>query len=208
MTGANDLPLLPDADPVLAAVILQLAELQGRVMELAASSAADNAEIQVALRALRVDLDAVADRVRELAGEGEGPPGLYRPVPAPRWWELPADQREPYIAWIRWWVDHVFRPGYGFLAAELGECWEQHDLALYVLDWLSELWRVHYIPERRSARDLGSVAEWYVRLLTNAAEILARETGRCGHDQDGPFGEAWTDPDGAPGAWANGGQPR
>ena len=34
------------------------------------------------------------------------------------------------------WVDQVFRPGYGHLAARLGPCWREHTLCLYLLDWL------------------------------------------------------------------------
>ncbi len=79
----------------------------------------------------------------------------------------------------------MYRPGYGHLAASLGECWEQHPLCLYILDWLSELWSVLYLPPGRTAGTLAGQAEWHTRLLAAAAEQLARETRGCAHDTTG-----------------------
>jgi hypothetical protein len=78
-------------------------------------------------------------------------------------------------------VEQVYRPGYGHLAAGLGECWEQHALCLYILDWLSELWSVLYLAPARTAGTLAGQAEWHTRLLTAAAGQLARETRGCAH---------------------------
>jgi hypothetical protein len=78
-------------------------------------------------------------------------------------------------------VEQVYRPGYGHLAASLGECWEQHPLCLYILDWLSELWSVLYLAPARTAGTLAGQAEWHTRLLAAAAEQLARETRGCTH---------------------------
>ena len=61
------------------------------------------------------------------------------------------------------------------------DCWEQHPLCLYILDWLSELWSVLYLAPARTAGTLAGQAEWHTRLLTAAAEQLARETRRCAH---------------------------
>ena len=58
----------------------------------------------------------------------------YHPEPAPAWWKLTAESRQESIARLRAWVEQVYRPGYGHLAAALGPCWEQHDLCLYGLD--------------------------------------------------------------------------
>ena len=44
------------------------------------------------------------------------------------------------VARLRAWVEQVYRPGYGQLAATLGPCWEQHPLCLYGLDVAAELW--------------------------------------------------------------------
>ena len=41
-------------------------------------------------------------------------------------------------------------PGYGHLAATLGPCWAAHDLCLYGLDILAELWSVLYLQPRRT----------------------------------------------------------
>ena len=61
----------------------------------------------------------------------------YKPIPAPRWWQLRAASAADAVARLRAWVETVYRPGYGHLAAKLGPCWQQHDLCLYHLDWLS-----------------------------------------------------------------------
>ena len=105
----------------------------------------------------------------------------YQPPAAPRFWKLDGAAREEAIAKLRAWVEQVYRPGYGHLAASLGDCWDQHPLCLYILDWLSELWSVLYLRPARTPGTLAGQAEWHTRLLTAAAEQLARETRRCGH---------------------------
>ena len=72
----------------------------------------------------------------------------YQPVPAPRWWKLDGRDREEALARLRAWVEQIYRPGYGHLAAALGPCWDQHPLCLYGLDWLMELWSVLYLTRR------------------------------------------------------------
>ena len=58
-----------------------------------------------------------------------------------------ADRRRPAGAArpAAGWVDQVYRPGYGHLAATLGPCWAAHDLCLYGLDILAALWSVLYL---------------------------------------------------------------
>ena len=51
------------------------------------------------------------------------------------------------------WVDQVYRPGYGHLAATLAPCWTSHDLCLYALDILSDLWSVLYLQPERTPPD-------------------------------------------------------
>jgi hypothetical protein len=51
----------------------------------------------------------------------EDPDG-YQPDPAPAWWQLSPDARHEPVARLRAWVDQVYRPGYGHLAAALGPC--------------------------------------------------------------------------------------
>jgi hypothetical protein len=108
-------------------------------------------------------------------------PGGYQPVPPPPWRDLPADGRAEPIARLRAWVEQVYRPGYGHLAAALGPCWEAHDLCLYALDIASELWAVLYLQPARTPGLLSAQAEYQSRLLPALAEQLRAETQRCGH---------------------------
>ena len=84
------------------------------------------------------DLDR---QVGELAARRRGRPGgdgRRRTTAGPaRWWKLTADERQEAISKLRAWVEQVYLPGYGQLAASLGPCWEPHDLCLYGLDILS-----------------------------------------------------------------------
>ena len=82
---------------------------------------------------------------------------------------------------LRGWVEQVYRPGYGQLAATLGPCWEQHPLCLYALDVLSELWSVLYLQASRTAAVLSAQAEFQARIVPAIAEQLMTETTRCGH---------------------------
>ena len=95
--------------------------------------------------------------------------------------------RETATTRLRAWVEQIYRPGYGHLAAALAACWDQHPLCLYTLDWLSELWSVLYLQPRRTAGTLAGQAEWQTRLLSAAADQMARETRRCAH-----AGHLWT----------------
>ena len=63
----------------------------------------------------------------------------------------PGDRQEP-VARLRAWVEQVYRPGYGHLAATLGPCWPAHDLCLYALDIASDLWSVLYLQPDRDPR--------------------------------------------------------
>ena len=89
--------------------------------------------------------------------------------------------RQEALDKVRAWVEQVYRPGYGQLAATLGPCWEQHPLCLYGLDVLSELWSVLYLQAGRSAAMLSAQAEYQARIVPAIAEQLMTETTRCGH---------------------------
>ena len=191
----------------LTAVLLQLSGLARQVADLDHREAADTTAMRNRVSALAAAvsdvkatvashdevLTAVGSldrRVSDLAarrdhtGERGGDPAGYQPAPAPAFWKLDGADRDAAIARLRAWVDQVYRPGYGHLAASLGECWEQHPLCLYVLDWLSELWSLLYLQPARTAATLAGQAEWHTRLLAAAAEQLAAETRRCGHVRD------------------------
>jgi hypothetical protein len=127
-------------------------------------------------------LGGLAETVEQLAeelpvGKRSGP--AYDPIPAVQWWRLDGDERAEAIGRIRSWVDHIFRPMYGHLAAQLGECWPSHPLALMTLDWLSELWSVLYLDTERDARILTAQAEYSVRIMPAAAAQLGTETAGC-----------------------------
>jgi hypothetical protein len=163
----------PFPDGALDAVLLELADLQEKIARLEVAHADDQSRIAD----LTVTLQRVTGQRRGKKGaeeEGEG----YKPGPAPRWWQLDGAERAAEIARLRAWVETVFRPGYGHLAAKVGPCWEQHDLCLYELSWLHELHTVVFLSPDRL---LSSEADWHTRLLPSAVSDMAAETGQCDH---------------------------
>ena len=76
----------------------------------------------------------------------------------------------------------MYRPGYGHLAATLGPCWEAHDLCLYGLDILAQLWQALYLQPVRSSALLSAQAEYQARILPAIAAQLMAETTSCVHD--------------------------
>ena len=108
-------------------------------------------------------------------------PDGYQPGPAPAWWQLGPDDRQQPVARLRGWVDRVYRPGYGHLAAALGPCWPAHDLCLYALDIACGLWSVLYLQPGRDQVLLSAQAEYQARILPALAAQLMTETTRCGH---------------------------
>jgi len=186
----------------LTAVLLQLAALTQKLAELDQRQTGDARDLtqRITTVASLVDqlkdttashaqtlaaLDGldrqVADLAKAAASDGGGNAPGYQPSAAPKFWKLDGPARDQAISKLRAWVEQVYRPGYGHLAASLGECWEQHPLCLYILDWLSELWSVLYLAPGRTAGTLAGQAEWHTRLLTAAAEQLTRETRGCAH---------------------------
>ena len=127
-------------------------------------------------------LDEHAAVLTELTANSDGAdPDGYQPEPAPQWWNLPAGARTETIARLRAWVEQVYRPGYGHLAATLAPCWSSHDLCLYGLDILSDLWSVLYLQPERTPRTLSAQAEYQARILPALAAQLMTETTRCAH---------------------------
>ncbi len=195
---------MAEAD-ALTAVLLQLGELTQKLADLdhrqiadvnqmreriAALTAlangikgtiADQAEVLAALDGLDEQVAALAARMAKFAPADDSESQAYSPSPSPRFWKLEGAARDEAIAKLRAWVEQVYQPGYGHLSAGLGECWDQHPLCLYGLDWLSELWSVLYLQSKRTTGVLAGQAEWQTRLLTAVAEQLADETRRCRH---------------------------
>jgi hypothetical protein len=180
----------------LAAHAEQLTRLDTRHADHHAAVSARLAELtgQVATLGHAVEEHAAA-LTRLTAPSPTGPDGDgYHPEPAPAWWKLPADGRQEPVARLRAWVEQVYRPGYGHLAAGLGPCWPAHDLCLYGLDIASELWSVLYLQPARSPGLVSAQAEYQARLLPALADQLRIETHTCGHPR-GPApdgGQPWS----------------
>ena len=180
MTG-ND-PLTAIADQ-LAAHAEQLTRLEAREAEHHAAASGRLAELTGQAAAIGRTLGEHAAALALLAVTSQAGPDAdgYHPQPAPAWWKLAADGRQEPVARLRAWVEQVYRPGYGHLAATLAPCWASHDLCLYGLDILSELWSVLYLQPRRTAGLLSAQAEYQARILPALAAQLMTETTRCGH---------------------------
>ena len=167
----------------------RLAELARQLSE--TNDRADTAHATSARQAAILDsLDGLDEQVAGLAAQltsvaaarDDGrDDGASQPARAPRWWKLHGDEREEALACLRAWVEQVYRPGYGHIAAALGPCWEQHPLCLYGLDWLMELWSALYLGPSRDTPILASQAEWQTRLLPALAEQMHIETTHCQH---------------------------
>ena len=122
---------------------------------------------------------AVTDLAAAKAAAGDGG---HQPGPAPAWWTLTGAEHQEAVTRLRAWVTQVYRPGYGHLAVTLGPCWEAHDLCLYGLDLLAQLWSVLYLQPARSSGVLSAQAEYQARILPAIAAQLAAETTGCRHD--------------------------
>jgi hypothetical protein len=151
--SGQDETLLPAPDGGMAGVLVQLAELGFRMKV----------------------LEDLLEEEPDLAG--------YRPVPAPRWWQLEGEERAAAIGRLASWVREVYVPSYGHLAARLPPCWAEHPLCLHVLDWLAELHCVLYLRRSRSSGTLAGQAEWTIRQLPAAADLMAADTSRCEHSR-------------------------
>jgi hypothetical protein len=141
----------------------------------------DQAEILAGLKDLDDTVSGLAARLETIGPADDPIQRGYQPTPSARFWKLDGQARDEYITRLRAWVEHIYRPGYGHLAASLGGCWDQHPLCLYSLDWLSELWSALYLQPRRTTGSLAGQAEWQTRLLPAVAGQMAAETARCEH---------------------------
>ena len=130
----------------LADIARTLAEVSGQVGDVHDVAARQSALLDT-LDGLDKQVATLATRLTTMTGSRSDADSAdeYQPVPAPRWWKLDGRDREEALARLRAWVEQIYRPGYGHLAAALGPCWDQHPLCLYGLDWLMELWSVLYL---------------------------------------------------------------
>jgi len=194
MTGNDQITAIVDQ---LAAHAEQLTRLDTRHADHHAAVSARLAELNGQTAALGHAIEEHAAALGRLTATSQTDPETdgYRPDPAPTWWKLAAADRQEPIARLRAWVEQVYRPGYGHLAATLGRCWDQHDLCLYGLDIASELWSVLYLQPDRSPALVSAQAEYQARLLPALADQLRIETHRCGHPRSpAPAGQPWSTP--------------
>jgi hypothetical protein len=158
-------------------------EVNGQLAQLASMISALGRSL-VDSTAAMARLDALDRQVSDLlaaTGHGADDDGGYQLGPAPAWWKLTPDERQSPLTELRAWVEQVYRPGYGHLAAALRPCWPEHDLCLYGLDVLHQLWSALYLQPQRTTGLLSAQAEYQARILPALAAQLATETTRCAH---------------------------
>jgi hypothetical protein len=180
MTGTDPTTAIVDQ---LAAHAEQLTRLDAREAKHHAAASGRLAELTGQAAAIGRTVAEHAAALAQLTAPSQPGPDAdaYNPEPAPAWWHLAAAERQEPLARLQAWVEQVYRPGYGHLAAALGPCWPSHDLCLYGLDILSELWSVLYLQPNRSAGLLSAQAEYQARILPALADQLRVETSGCGH---------------------------
>jgi hypothetical protein len=96
---------------------------------------------------------------------------------------LPREDRVEALERLAAWVDQVYARSYGHLARMLAPCWREHELCLFILDFTCELHSVLYLQPSRSVRALADQAEFSLRILPAAAELMRAEMTRCDHPQ-------------------------
>ncbi len=194
---------MTENDPIIA-IADQLAAHAELITRLETRQTDHHATVGGRLAELSDETAAIGRVVREhaaalaqltAASQTDPDPEGYRPGPAAMWWKLAAAGRQEPIARLRAWVEQVYRPGYGHLAASLGPCWDRHDLCLYGLDILAELWSVLYLQPARSPGLVSAQAEYQSRILPALADQLHVETNRCGHPRNATAdGQPWSMP--------------
>jgi hypothetical protein len=193
-------------DNGLTAALLKITEHAERLGQLETSVAANLDECQVAtaglggaitdLRTLVEEqgrlIESLSQLVAALVPPDDGEPAKgYTPRPPIHWWAITADEQQRQVDHLAAWVDQVYRPFYGHLAAGLGQCWQDHPLCWVDLDIMSELHSVLYFQPKRTASLLSAQAEYSTRILPAFAEQMRQETTRCTHRPEVAPGSAW-----------------
>jgi hypothetical protein len=203
-------------DSGLSAALLQLTQFGERIALLDDREARDFRHVEnthtamsTAVTSLRAAVEGQARALESLDGLGESvgllaaqvaellppaeddPPPGYKPTPSIHWWTVKDKERRAAVAHLTAWVEQVYRPHYGHLAAMLGACWQEHPLCLVQLDWLSELHSVLYFQPKRSASLLSAQAEFGTRIVPAVSEQFRAETSRCTHRATPANGSAW-----------------
>ena len=172
-----------DVSEALTGLGASIDELRGTV--------AGQGRVLVSLKDVSAQLAGLTAAIEPLLPPEPGP--LYYPAPAVRWWspDLSDKDRGDALARLRSWVEVIYRPHYGHLAAKLGDCWDQHPLCLVTVDWLSEMWGVLYLRSSRNAGVLSSQAEFGTRILPAVADQLHTETNGCRHQRPQVAANGW-----------------
>ena len=183
------------SDTALRNVVVQLAETAEKLADLerlVAELGADirrQAEQAGHVQALEEALAGLTAKVAEVLPDEQGASRVYAPRPAPCWWKLSGEARDAEIGRLRGFVQQVYRPGFGHLAARLRPCWESHELCLYCLDIAAELHAVLYLQSRRTVPLLNGQAEYATRVLPALADLMSVETrSGCQHHALAPDG--------------------
>lgn len=179
----------------LNAVLLQLSDHRGRLGEIGSDLTridSSLAGVQAELEKMRRVLASQGNAILAQKTSGKQADDEYVAEPSVRWWDLTGEERDSIVKRIREWIETVYQPHYGYLAAKLPDCWEQHPLALSHLDWLSELHRYLWHECDRTAQLLNSQAEFSIRIVPAVADVLAKETSTCRHGTAAVNGSRWS----------------
>lgn len=192
-------------DNGLTAVLLKITEHAERLAQVEDTVAGNRGQCDMSTGGLGgaiTDLRAVVETQGQLLGsldelvktlvpppEGKPEKG-YTPRPSTHWWALKDDERQRAAARLAAWVEQVYRPWYGHLAAMLGVCWQDHGLVLVGLDVASQMHSVLWFQPKRPASLLAAQAEFQTRIMPAFAEQWRAETSRCTHRQPAN-GSAW-----------------
>ena len=166
------------------AVDAGLADVRRAILQIRQAAASEH-EILRNLDGLDVKVAELTECVLNLAPPVPGETDDYLPASTTRWWQIDDDEREEAITRLQFWVSKIFVPGYGYLAKLLPACWPQHELALYSLSWLMELWSSLYLKAEPSASTLAAMAELQTRLIPATLEQLAKDARDCVHGGNG-----------------------
>jgi hypothetical protein len=166
----------------LALVDGRLGELQTVLVGVRGTQAAQG-ELLDTLEEIRRDVASLRNRVNAaFPPERNDGSEFYDPPPSIRIWELDNAGRAEAINYLADWVDTIYRPTFGHIAAKLPACWNEHWLCITVIDVLSELHRVLWMQPVRLSGNLSGQAEFLTRLAPALAEVMAAERKGCPHE--------------------------
>ena len=188
--NAADIAVLGDRLADLRRTVDEL----GLAIEAARGTIADQGAILGSLEGLATLVDELTHRFNAIFPPDDPSSGFYSPIPSPRFWQLEGTQRAQAIARLRAWLDEVYAPTFGRIAATLPQCWESHPLILTLLDIASELHSCLYLQPRRNQGMLAGQAEYLTRIIPALADLMAKDKAVCrqlhGMDNGQPRGVA------------------